>query len=285
MSGAPPDLPGVRHDWVDAGGLRTHVALAGPEDAPPLLLVHGWPQHWWIWREVIGPLAAEHRVIAPDLRGYGWTDAPRGGYDKEQFATDMLAVLDALGVERAAWIGHDWGAWTGFLAALRAPERIDRLVAFSIPHLWNTKVDPGRLAIMLGYQGPISLPLVGPLVAAHGMVGRVLRLGRAKGRFTDEEMRAYTEVLEARPHVTVATYRTFLLREIRPLLAGRYAGQVLGVPTSVVVGTRDVVAARGMAAGPVRGQPNVVVELVDGIGHFLPEEASEVAVDRVLAPA
>lgn len=86
-----------------------HVALAGPDDGPPLLLVHGWPQHWWEWRHVIPALAERFRVIAPDLRGFGWSEVPAGGYEKEQLASDMLALLDTLGIERVSWIGHDWG--------------------------------------------------------------------------------------------------------------------------------------------------------------------------------
>src|SRR5436305_2722226 len=147
----PPDLPGVRHAYVDAGGLRTHVALAGPEDAPPVMLVHGWPQHWWSWRHVIPTLAQDHRVIAPDLRGFGWTDAPTDGYDKEQLARDLLAVLDALAITQVSWIGHDWGGWTGLLAALSAPHRISRALILSVPHLWLPP-DPRQLAL-LGYQG------------------------------------------------------------------------------------------------------------------------------------
>ncbi len=75
MSPSPPELTGVRHTFLDVGGLRTHVALAGPEDAPPILLVHGWPQNWWTWRKVIPALTERFRVIAPDLRGHGWTEA------------------------------------------------------------------------------------------------------------------------------------------------------------------------------------------------------------------
>ncbi len=101
-----------------------HVAIAGPEDAPPIVLVHGWPQNWWAWRHVIPGLAERFRVIAPDLRGHGWSRAPDGGYEKEQLASDLLAVLDELAIERVAWVGHDWGGWTGVLAALRAPETV-----------------------------------------------------------------------------------------------------------------------------------------------------------------
>ena len=69
-----PEVPGVRHRMVAANGINLHVAEAG--EGPPLLLVHGWPQHWWIWRRVIRPLAQRYRVLAPDLRGHGWSDAP-----------------------------------------------------------------------------------------------------------------------------------------------------------------------------------------------------------------
>ena len=71
-----PHLDGVTHRWVDLPGLRMHVAEAGT--GPPVLLLHGWPQHWWEWRHVIGPLARTHHVIAPDLRGAGWSTTLEG---------------------------------------------------------------------------------------------------------------------------------------------------------------------------------------------------------------
>src|SRR5258707_15008494 len=108
MSG-PPELTGVRHDYVDARGLRMHVALAGDDDAPAIVLAHGWPQNWWTWRNVIPGLAGRFRVIAPDLRGHGWTEPPAGGYEQEQLATDPLALMDAPGAGRATWVGHDRG--------------------------------------------------------------------------------------------------------------------------------------------------------------------------------
>src|SRR5688500_2513648 len=137
----PEDLPvegvDVEHRYVDANGLRTHVALAGPEDGEPVVLVHGWPQHWWIWRGVVSRLAAEgYRCICVDLRGHGWTDAPPDGYEKEQLATDVLAALDELGVERFKLIGHDWGGFASFLIALHAPQRVEKLLALSIVHPW-----------------------------------------------------------------------------------------------------------------------------------------------------
>ena len=97
MPVALPALAGVTHRTVDVDGLAVHVAEAG--DGPPLVLLHGWPQHWWCWRHVVPLLAPSYRLVMPDLRGHGWTAAPAGGYDKEQLATDLLALLDQLGIE------------------------------------------------------------------------------------------------------------------------------------------------------------------------------------------
>jgi pimeloyl-ACP methyl ester carboxylesterase len=269
----PPDLAGVRHEYLDAGGLRTHIALAGPEDAPPLLLVHGWPQNWWSWRDVIPALSERFRVIAPDLRGHGWTEAPRVDYHKEQLASDLLAVLDALGVERTVWIGHDWGGWTGWLAALRAPERFDRMLTVSIPHPWS-KPELRRFLVLLSYQGPISLPLVGPRVADR-MVRAILQSGRGGDRLADADLALFADHIPAR--VTVAMYRTFLTRELVPIARGRYARSVLQVPTTLLVGERDPVTT-GTRAGPVPGQPQLTVQTLPGVAHWVPEQRAQAVV-------
>jgi len=272
----PPELTGVGHEYVNAGGLRTHVALAGAEDAPPIMLVHGWPQNWWTWRHVIPVLAESFRVIAPDLRGHGWTQAPPAGYEKEQLASDLLAVLDALGIERATWVGHDWGGYAGFLAALRAPERLDRMLTLCIPHPW-TPPQLRRLALMLSYQGPISLPLIGPLVAAR-MARSLLQVGRGGERLDLGDVDLFAEHIPAA--VSVAMYRTFLTRELAPVARGRYARAVLEVPTTLMLGKRDAVT-RGTPAGPVGGQPKLHVETLDGVAHWVPEQRPQSIIDWV----
>jgi pimeloyl-ACP methyl ester carboxylesterase len=263
----PPPLSDVTHEYVDAGGLRTHVALAGPPNAPPILLVHGWPQNWWAWRRVIPALSTGHRVIVPDLRGHGWTEAPRLGYGKAQLAADLIAVLDALEIERTTWVGHDWGAWAGFLAALRAPERIERMLALCIPHPW-VPPHPGQLAL-LGYQGPISLPVLGPRVADR-MIRLILQSGRGDERLSDTDVAIFAENIP--PQVTVAMYRTFLTRELLPIARGRYA--------AVLLGARDLVT-RTTPSGPVDGQPRLHVEVLREIAHWVPEQRPGSIIDWV----
>ncbi len=137
MAIVSPEVAGVQHRMVEAGGLRMHVVEAGPPDGDPVLVLHGWPQHWYQWRHQIPALAgAGYRVIVPDLRGFGESEAPPKGYDKENMATDVLNLMDTMGLERVKLLGHDWGGWIGFILCVRAPERFEKYVALNIPHLW-----------------------------------------------------------------------------------------------------------------------------------------------------
>lgn len=263
---------------MNAGGLRTHVALAGPPDAPAVLLVHGWPQSWWSWRRVIPLLAERHRVIAVDLRGHGWTEAPAAGYEKERMADDLLATLDALAVRRVTWVGHDWGGWIGQLLALRAPERIEQMLMVCVPHLW---VEPHpRQLLLLSYQGPLSMPFLGERLAAR-MVPEILQSGRRGERLSDADLALFVQ--HVAPRVSVAMYRTFLTRELVPIARGRYARAKLGMPTTLLIGARDLVT-RGIPAGRADGQPNLQVEVVQGAAHWLPEQRPELIADWVNRP-
>jgi pimeloyl-ACP methyl ester carboxylesterase len=178
------------------------------------------------------------------------------------------------------WVGHDWGAFTGYLAAYRAPERFERLIPLCVPPPFSRDRSPATLALVLSYQGPISTPLVGRFIVRHGFAGRILRIARAHGAWTDEEVRTYDDVFRERPHVTVGVYRTFLTREILPLAQGKYANRTLTVPTSIVVGDRDAIT-RSVKPGAYPDQPNVTVERIDGIGHFLPEEAPDAVIAAI----
>jgi pimeloyl-ACP methyl ester carboxylesterase len=280
-----PELPGVRHRDVDAGGLRMHVAELGPSDAPPLLLVHGWPQHWWCWHEVAPLLASDFRCVMPDLRGHGWSQAPRGGYEKERLADDLLNLLDALGLERVGYVGHDWGAYTGFLLGMRAPERLSGFLALSIPHPWPSRHDrlnPARLAAF-AYQIPLSTPIVGQRLMRTGLTRRVLQTAATRGTFSDADVRIYDSVMRSPQgaRVTVAMYRTFLLREMPGVIAGRYGKARLPIPTRLVVGDEDPIVRGAELDGYEGNAPEMTVTRVPRARHFLPEEQPDAVAGHV----
>jgi pimeloyl-ACP methyl ester carboxylesterase len=285
MAVAMPHVEGVAHRDVHARGLRFHVALAGPEDAPPVVLLHGWPQHWFMWRDVIPLLASDYRLIVPDLRGLGWSDAPRRGYRKDELAQDVLALATELGVERFDLIGHDWGALAGFLMCLRAPERVGHYVACSIPHLWPPPERPSpRRLLTLWYQVALGTPVLGAgLMRNGGFARQVLQVARTHGDYTPDELAAFVDVLRqpGPANATSQYYRSFLLHELRPLISGHFKRQLLATPTRLLWGQRDRILQGGHATGQhERYAPNLRIEWVDDTGHFLPEERPQLVAER-----
>ncbi len=132
-----PTVPGVEHRQVETGRLRVHIAEAG--SGPPLLLLHGWPQHWYAWRKLIPLLAGSRRLICPDLRGFGWTDAPDEGYRTADLAADAVALLDALELDRVDMIGQGEGGRVGFEMCLSQPSRVGRLVTLGAMHPYPSR--------------------------------------------------------------------------------------------------------------------------------------------------
>jgi pimeloyl-ACP methyl ester carboxylesterase len=287
----PPELPaldGVRHGFHELPtGVRVHVAEAGPQDAPAVLCLHGWPQHFLIWRGVWPALTGSHRVICPDLRGHGWSGWPDDGdFHKARLADDAAALLDALDIPRAHVIGHDWGAWAAMLLALGRPERVRTLLATSIVHPWQPRAVALRNIWRFAYQIPLATPWLGErLVRSETFIRRVIRSGWGdRSTWDDDAARSYEDVL--RQPVGTRTshlmYRTFLFGEIADPLRGVFAGKRLEMPARLVIGEHDPLGAQ-LAAGFERHGADAAWEIVPGAGHFLPEERPAVVAERAQA--
>lgn len=110
---------------VEANGIRQHAVIGG--SGRPLLLLGGWPQNWFTWRQLMLPLAESFTVIAVDPRGVGLSDKALKGYDSTNLAKDMAEMMSALGYETFAMVGHDIGASTGYAVAADYPERVERI--------------------------------------------------------------------------------------------------------------------------------------------------------------
>ncbi|WP_197676519.1 alpha/beta fold hydrolase [Nakamurella panacisegetis] len=130
-----PSEAGVTEQYVDSDGVRINVACAG--HGRPVLLLHGFPDSWHLWSAQINALAANgFQVIAPDLRGFGASDHPEdvAAYRMPLLHSDITAVLAHFGVERAAVVGHDWGAGIAWSFAMRHPAVVERLSVLSVGH-------------------------------------------------------------------------------------------------------------------------------------------------------
>jgi pimeloyl-ACP methyl ester carboxylesterase len=285
MAPPMPHVAGVEHREVDVRGLRMHVALAGPSAGRPVLLAHGWPQHWYEWRHLIGPLAeAGYRVVAPDFRGFGWSEYPPDeDFRKETLVDDLIALCAALGYERVSLVGHDWGCWAGWLLCLRRPDLVERAVLLSAPPPFPPdQIDPaavGRLG-RLAYQLPIAAPLPYAVKLAW-----FRHMGDLLGGRPPDEVEVYAATLAQRSQVRASTllYRQFLTREVGPLIARRYGGQRLTVPVRYLVGDDDLLFYEGLVDEPVpHADADYRGEVLRGVGHFIPEEAPDLLRERVL---
>ena len=278
MAGRPPipHVDGVEHRDVLVDGIRVHVAEAG--DGPPLVLQHGFPQHWWEWRHQIGPLAERYRVICPDLRGFGWSEAPPDeDYTKERLADDLLALLGAMGVDRFRYVGHDWGGWIGFLLGIHHSEAVERMVIAGVPHPW---LPPNpRRAALLWYQGPIAGPTPRPLKA--GFFEQILRRGYTG--FSEEEVETFMAPLRQPAQVRAATllYRQFLVREMPSIIRGRFDESTLDVPTLLLYGRQDMLFDEDLVTSYQDNAPRAEHVVIDEAGHFVADEAPDAVLERV----
>jgi pimeloyl-ACP methyl ester carboxylesterase len=259
-----------------------HVAEAGDPEGEPIVLLHGWPQHWYLWRDVIPLLAPHARVVCPDLRGFGWTDAPASGYDRETMARDVLGLLDALGLTTVRLAGHDWGGWIGFLLCLHHPGRVSRFVALNIVPPWPSRQPRALLDVWrLAYQVPLALPQLGRVAVELGAARLAMRA--ASDAFGDAELDAFTDRLRGdRARASELLYRTFLLREAIPVGAGRYARRPLRVPTLLLAGERDLAIPTHLVREHAARVDALDLELVPDAGHFIVDERPELVADRLL---
>ena len=147
MTSEPPPIAGVRRSFVEARGVQFHVTEAGPADGRPVLALHGWPQHHWVYRDLLDDWVYRDllddpppglRIIAPDLPGYGWSGPAPHKWATYDVASDVLALLDALGLDRVLLVGHDWSGYVGYRMVLGEPQRFDGYLALNMAHPWVT---------------------------------------------------------------------------------------------------------------------------------------------------
>jgi pimeloyl-ACP methyl ester carboxylesterase len=282
-----PHLDGVEHRFVKLPGLRMHVAEAG--SGAPLLLLHGFPQHWWEWRHVLPTLAQHYRVICPDLRGAGWTDAPRVGYTAEGLIADIGGLLDKLELDRVRLMAHDWGALVGFLFCLYHPGRVERYISLAIPHPY-VRLDPRLLTSLprLWFQFAIATPVFGPQLLRMGgqRLARYLLDHYTYNRqaWTPRDVEIFMAPFRDRSRAAAASalYRNFILPMLPRVVLGQYRRMRLSTPTMIMYGSQDPNMRAELLRGYQRHADDLTLERVDGASHFVAEEQPQAVIDRAL---
>ena len=257
---------------IEAGGVRFFVRESGAGE--PILLLHGFPQTGECWRRVAELLSETHRVIVPDLPGFGRSSAPRA-YDAGAVATILADFLDAAGAKSATIVGHDWGGSLAFALALAHPDRVAKLVVSNAPF---RKLDLRRGFHFLAFNIPV-VPELAFRLAGDRLVGFMLRAGSArKEAFGDDAIRPYVDAYRdpAAVRSALAYYRTVTRR----VIAQRFrrspspaTGRRIEMPTLLVWGMRDPALPPSMLQGILHDIPHAVAVRLKDVGHFVPDEA------------
>jgi pimeloyl-ACP methyl ester carboxylesterase len=286
QSGEPPAIAGVRRSFIEARGVRFHVTEAGPVDGRPVIALHGWPQHHWAYRDLLADPPEGLRIIAPDLPGYGWSGPAPHRWYKEEIASDILALADAMGLDRFLLVGHDWGGFVGHRMVLQAPERIDGYLVLNMAHPWqSTRTVLPHLWRFLVYQ-PFVASVGVPLQQRTKYLERLIyRVAPAAHRLPPEIVRVYSERFRD-PVVARAardTYRTFLLHEL-PAGARHPETRRATVPIRALFGTADFAVHQSMAAAVTANADDYTFEAAE-TGHFIVDERPDLVRARLISLA
>jgi len=276
---------GIDHRFVEANGLRFHVAECGSGDKLALLL-HGFPECWYSWRRQMPMLARlGYRAWAPDLRGYGRSERPARmeDYAIEKLVEDVAGLIDAAPARETVLIAHDWGGIIAWAFAMRRLRPLTKLVVMNLPHpaCFQREFRKWRQFRRSWYALLFQLPrLPEALLRArdYRAIGEAFRSSAIdKSRFPDEVLQIYRENA-ARPGALKAMvdyYRAF----------GRGGGgarqrargyPLIDIPTLLLWGEEDVALCRETTLGTEAYVPNLTLRYLPRVSHWVQQEAPEV---------
>jgi pimeloyl-ACP methyl ester carboxylesterase len=273
---------GVVERDVALNGVRLHCVVQG--EGPLVLLLHGFPETSHAWRRQLPALAERFRVVAPDLRGFGESDKPKGvaAYRTSVVADDIVGLVRAFGAERAHIVGHDWGGGVAWTVAALHPEAVDRLVVLNCPHpavmqraLRSNWTQIRKSWYIFAFQLP-WLPEWSFVRNGGKALKGALRSSSKPGTFTDADLDAYAHAFSAPGAATGAiNYYRAAVRE--PVARGK-----IKAPTLLIWAVDDfalgIELTRGME-GLFDNPPRI--EYVPDTSHWVMEERPDV-VNRLL---
>jgi pimeloyl-ACP methyl ester carboxylesterase len=283
--------PAIAHQYVQANGLRFHVASCGEGERLALCL-HGFPECWYSWRAQL-PLLAQlgYRAWAPDLRGYGQTDRPRQreDYAIEHLLDDVAALIDASGARSTILLAHDWGAVVAWYFAMRQLRPLERLVIMNVPHpaVMERVIRMPRQMLRSWYVLFFQLPKLPELLlgARHARaIGDAFRnMAIDKGRFPDEIVQVY------RDNAAVPGALTAMINYYRALVRGGGADRqrqlgypMIDTPTLMIWGENDTALCKETTYGTDAHVRDLTLRYLPNVSHWVQQEAPEV-VNAMLA--
>lgn len=270
------------HTRIAANGVSLHCAQAGPEDGTLVLLLHGFPDFWYTWKQQLSFLAGQgYRVIAPDQRGYNLSDKPDALrlYNIDELARDVTGLMDALGHSKAILVGHDFGGSVAWRVAHLYPDRVDRLVALNVPHssvLKRALRTNLRQKLRSWYIFALQIPAA-PEWLLKAFDYRLLARVRSRGCPLSPEDLAHYVAAWSQPgalHGMIQWYRALLQTQPK-----RMHSPMIEPPVLLLWGRRDPYLAYELAPASLELCRNARLITIDEASHWVQHDAAD-AVNR-----
>ena len=276
----------VRHNYANVNGIRLHYAESGSGD-DLVLLLHGFPEFWYSWRNQLAVLGGRYHVVAPDMRGYNLSDKPSRvkDYRIEVLVEDVIGLIEHFGAKQAAIVAHDWGAGVAWAVAQKYPERVSKLAVLQVPPAaaWRANLTLKQM-LRSWYMFFFQLPRIPEWLIAwknfraleQTFTETVIR----KRTFTDEDIEQYKDALRQPGAVTAAVnyYRANVSRLMsrRPRSGEGKGRDKIRVPTLFIYGEQDFAILPTTVQGVAKYIDAPYRELrIPESGHWVQNEASD----------
>lgn len=279
----------LKFDYAQIGGIRIHYATAGDGERLVLLL-HGFPEFWYSWRHQIAALSDKYTVVAPDLRGYNLSDKPAKieDYNIDKLVDDVTGLIRYFGREKAAVIGHDWGAAIAWATAQNYPDHIWKLGALQVPpaSVWK-KNQTLKQFLASWYMFLFQIPALPEFLFRlndHAALEKALKNSTAeKGIFTDKEISEYKKAWSEQFALT-AMLNYYRANFVKRFFTSSSAVRKIKVPTVFIYGEQDT----AVLPETVKNISEVIEAdyeeyRVPTSGHWVQQEAPEVVTEILRA--
>jgi len=274
---------------IETNGIKLHIVQKGDSESPLVLLLHGFPEFWYGWRQQIDFLAGMgFRVVVPDQRGYNLSDKPKGidAYRIDNLTLDIIGLIDALKYKKATIIGHDWGGMIAWQLAIKYPERLEKLIILNIPHpkvMKKTLLTSWRQKRKSWYIFFFQVPWLPELISSRinfALLRKGLIKSSRRGTFSETDLKQYQEAwskknaLRSMINWYRAAFRTMFEKSVK---------YYIDIPTLLIWGMKDFALISDMAQPSIdlcrKGRLVFIEEASHWVQHEEPDRVNSLIKD------